>query len=171
MKTWLRLLLVLETVGGGFTGMVVIFSAFSSHSIIQDLLLVVFFALYGFVTASGLLFVHNPKRTALLKAALALQIPVVALPFFLYEFASGLFAFFTWSIPLSQNRIGFHFNWNIFFGARFQILFGSNHSPLVFGVNIAALLLLILLHHATQSSDPAVVEPVMLPNSQEPNQP
>src|SRR6516225_2116906 len=91
MKTWLRLTLVTVTVGGGFTGVAITLQALLSpqQQPLAYILLLAFLALFAFVTASGLIFVHNPQRTALLVPAIALQIPWVSSPLIAYKFAAG----------------------------------------------------------------------------------
>jgi len=66
MKTWLRLTVVVMTVGGGFAGFTgILQTLFQSHSLrpLNLLLMVLFLGLYGYVTVSGLVFVYEPRRT------------------------------------------------------------------------------------------------------------
>lgn len=155
MKTWLRLLLVIVSVGGGLTGILLaIAQTVDVHSAAQVLLLILFLGLYGFVTVSGLLFAHDVRRTTPLAIALALQIPWVSCPWFVYEFASGVWAAITVGEPAEKGLTGLHFGWNLLFGAHFQVTFGSSHYvPISLGVNAAAMLLSGLLMHANRSAD------------------
>ena len=152
MKPWLRLLLVMASVGGGFAGMALTTVEFAhAHSAVRVMLSMLFLGLYGFVTASGLIFVHDPKRTRPLVAALALQIPWISSPVFVYQFAAALCAAITLGTPEETNRIGIHFGGSLFFGAHFQFRFGSSVDvPISVGVNVAALVLLFLLLRANQ---------------------
>lgn len=150
MKPWLRLLLVTASVGGGFTGIAGITGSFANaHSAGQVILLVVFLGLYGFVTASGLIFVYDPKRTRPLVAAIALQIPWISSPVFVYQFAAAVCATISLGTPDEADRL--HFMWSVFFGAHFQVRFGlSLDVPFSVGVNVAAVALLGLLLRANQ---------------------
>src|SRR5690242_1769351 len=74
MKPWIRLTLIVMTVGGGFSGFARTLEALfdsSRASTLNQLFKVVFLGLYAFVAASGLLFVQDPTRTGTLRAALA----------------------------------------------------------------------------------------------------
>jgi hypothetical protein len=92
MKTWLRLVLITMTVGGGFAGVLItgqlLFNS-GSQGLAYSVIMAVFLALYAFVTASGLLFVYNPRRIHPLFAALAIQIPWISSPLLVYKVAAG----------------------------------------------------------------------------------
>ena len=62
MPTWLRMVLVPASVGGGFTGFVVCTVALTSAALPPSsrLIAAAFAAPYAFVVAAGLLFVHHP---------------------------------------------------------------------------------------------------------------
>jgi hypothetical protein len=124
------------------------------------MLLMVFIGLYGLVTASGLIFVHDPKRTRPLVTAIALQIPWISSPIFVYHFAAAACAAITLGTPEETGRIGVHFGGSSFFGANFLVRLGSNLDvPFSVGVNVVAVVLLGLLLRANridaQTSDPA----------------
>jgi len=92
MKTWLRLTLITMTVGGGFAGVILTIQSLldsGSRGPVHLVLLAGFLALYAFVTACGLLFVHDPSRLRPLLVALAIQIPWVSTPLVVYKFAAG----------------------------------------------------------------------------------
>lgn len=153
MKTWLRLLLVTVTVGGGFTGIVLTSNLLGSggHGAMQIVIILLFMTLYAFVTMSGLLLVHDESRTRPVLTALALQIPWVSSPVMVYQFASGLHAAFTVGTPEDTDRIGIHFGWNLLFGTHFRFRLGAyRESPSAFGVNAVALALFILLLRSRQ---------------------
>lgn len=156
MKTWLRLLLVAVTVGGGFTGIVMIADLMASgnvRSAVQMVILLIFLALYAFVTVSGLLFVHNEKRTGPLSAALALQIPWISCPCFVYQFAAGLYGVVALETPENPVRTGIHFAWNLMLGTHFIFrISGHNDFAWSFGINAAAVLLIFLLRRSNRSS-------------------
>ena len=160
MKPWIRLTLVAMTVGGGFAGF-----AFTLQSLLSSLsapilniaLTLIFLGLYGFVVVSGLMFVHDARRTDLLVAALAIQIPSISSSVFTYRFAAGLEAVVSIGQPESANLLGVHFGWNLLIGASWNVAFHGDH-PLIFGVNCGALGMLLLLLRAQQPS-PNMVAP------------
>lgn len=158
MKTWLRLLLVLMSVGGGFTGIVLVGEKlfdFSKNGILGTTLFVAFFGLYSFVTASGLLFVYDSNRTRPLVIALAMQIPWVSCPVFVYQFASGMHAAVTLGTPDETSRFGLHLGWNLLFGTHFQFRVGGFHDiPWTFGVNVVALVLLGAVLKSVRNLEP-----------------
>lgn len=153
MKTWLRLLLVTMTVGGGFSGITLSLEAFHHPSGPTQLFLdLLFLILFSFVTASGLIFVWNPNRTAPLIVALAIQIPWISCPVFEYHFSTGLLAAITLGTPENPDQFGLRLGTNLFFGSLCRFRFGAYHEiPLAVGVNTVALVLLILLLRETRS--------------------
>jgi hypothetical protein len=103
----------------------------------MDLAIVLaFLALYGWVTASGLIFTHNDRRIGPMLVAVALQIPWFSCPLFSYRFTSGF--------HLTAGVIGGRFNAGFNLGSDWQcsVLQGS---PWGFGVNLFAILMLALL--------------------------
>ena len=91
MKTWLRLTLITMTVGGGFAGVLLTLSSlFNSQSrgVTYLIFVVGFLAMFLFVMASGLLFVHDPRRVRPLLAALTMQTPWISTPLLVYKFAA-----------------------------------------------------------------------------------
>jgi hypothetical protein len=167
MKTWLRLLLVVATVGGGFTGLSVTasaFSAFVEHGLFSELIGFGFIALYAFVTAAGLLFVYNPRRTQPMLAAIALQIPWVSLPVFEYHFAAASYVALILVLPQGPGLIGTDFDWGAQLGAYAQFRFGDlQRGPSKVGINLFAVLLYVLLRLSVRrfnrSPKPASVLP------------
>jgi hypothetical protein len=143
MKSWLRLTLVTVTVGGGFTGVVLTLQSLfrQSQSQVYYLLMFAFLALFAFITASGLVFVHDPQRTDLLIIALALQIPWVSSPIIAYRLAAG----FHVSFALIGGRLSGGFR----LGSDFQINF-FQLLPWGAGINLFALALLVLSLRATR---------------------
>jgi hypothetical protein len=145
MKPWIRLTLITMTVGGGFAGVAATLQALfnaSGESTLNQVTMVVFMGLYAFVTASGLVFVHDSTRTGPLQAALLIQIPSISSPVIVYKFAAGLETLIYVS-GLEKEKTP---------GLRLGLQLGSNWSfalqqdnPLRVGVNIAALAILVLL--------------------------
>jgi hypothetical protein len=155
MKPWLRLTLITMTVGGGFAGFVsTLQSLFNSlrASTLNLLLTVVFMGLYAFVTASGLLFVHDPTRTGPLLAALAIQIPAISSSVIVYKFAAGLETFVSVGGSEQKNAMGVHFDWDLLLGGSWRFALQQDN-PLRVGVNVAALAFLLLLWRTLQRTN------------------
>jgi hypothetical protein len=148
MKPWLRLTIITVTVGGGFCGAILagvaldsVFSqAVQSHSAISFVMMSVTLGLFILVTISGLIFAQHPERMNLLIWAFALQVPWVSVPHFGYRFAAGFDA--------AVAFFGGHFKWGISAGSNCQIQFFQQ--PLGAGINLFALIMLILLLRAKQ---------------------
>jgi hypothetical protein len=149
MKSWLRLTLITVTVGGGFTGVAITLQALfrPNQPPAYYLLMLAFIAIFAFVTVSGLVFVHNPQRTELLIAALALQIPWVSSPIIAYKLAAG----FQVCVALIGGRLAGGFR----LGSDFQINF-FQQLPWGAGVNLFALALLVLLLRAGRMPEKAL---------------
>lgn len=148
MKTWLRLLLVVSTVGGGFTGFSITTSAFSSfieHGLATELVGLSMMALYAFVTAAGLLFVYDSRHTRPMLAAIALQIPWVSLPVFEYHFAAASYVAVTLGPPQRAGQI-VTYGLIADLGANCKFRFASVlEGPWSVGINLFAVLLYVLL--------------------------
>lgn len=154
MKTWLRLLLVLVTVGGGFAGVAAILKAMvDAHGFLQFPGLLLFLGLYTFVVVSGLILVWEPARTRPALVALALQIPWLSSTVLTYKFASGMCLSAALGPPEEAGRVGLRFFWYTHFGAYSEFhLGGSGDAPLAFGANLIALVLFILVLRSNRLS-------------------
>lgn len=144
--------IVLMTVGGGFAGVLITADRLfhlNGHGAAYAIIIAIFFLLYAFVTASGLMFVHDPHRTRPVLVALALQIPWVSCPIFVYQFASGLYAVMTVGEPEVAGNIGFHLGWSAQFGSLFRVA-GFQEIPWNLGVNLIAVLMFVLLRRSVQ---------------------
>jgi hypothetical protein len=150
MKAWLRLTIVTITVGGGFTGIALTFPVLQSHWSSQSprlanlFLILLFLVLNACVTASGLLFVHDPSRIFPLIAALAVQIPSISSSLFVYKFAAGLALVFSIDGPAKSAGNGIRLGSEFVLGNRWTISLSGEH-PFSLGVNLVALATLILL--------------------------
>jgi hypothetical protein len=156
MKTWLRMTVVLMTVGGGFAGVLITANQLfhlEGHGVAYAILVSIFFLLYAFVATSGLMFVHDPRRTRPVLVALALQIPWVSGPIFAYQFASGLFAAMTVGTPEEAGRMNLHFGLNAQIGSQFSVA-GFQEIPWSLGVNLIPFLIFVLLRRSVQASSP-----------------
>jgi len=150
MKTWLRWLLIVLSVGGGFTGIAVTFEALFRNEASLGVWLACGFAilLYMFVVVSGLIFADSPTRTLPLVAALIIQIPWVSSPIFDYGFCAG----FRISAGLLDGKIVL----NGRLGSYFEIFFFGSSHPWGVGINFFALLVLILLLRYRRTPDTAL---------------
>ena len=156
MSTWLRLTIVTASVGGGFMG-VALTLPLLFHPPVGKLSYVLvatcFWGLYAFVTVSGLIFSIYPGRTRLLFAAFATQIPYVSSSVLTYKFAAGVPAFLTLGAAENSNKVGIHLNAEVLLGSSWY--FGLlEPARFRFGVNVFALLMLILLRKATSKPLP-----------------
>jgi hypothetical protein len=152
MKPWFLLTLVLATVGGGFAGLVTcaqLLVGASGRGIGYDLPVVIFLLLYLFVAISGLALVLNPRCTGLALAAVAIQIPLISFPLFIYKFAAGFQL--TLAIGSGHGRTGFDFRWFLGSGFTFRIA-GHPEYPLNIGINLFALALWWLLWRERRSA-------------------
>ena len=162
MKPWLRLTLVVMTVGGGFAGFTYTFehlqSGFSSHSepLPNLILMGVFLLLNAGVTLSGLLFVYDSHRTNPLLAALAIQIPWVSSPLIAYRFATGFELLVSLRGSASGEDFALHLAWQFFLGSRWSLTL-SPERPYGLGVNVWAFAMLILLWRSIRTALPAVI--------------
>lgn len=159
MKTWLRLVLVALSVGGGFTGAAMTLPLLLHpvvHSFSHMLMTACFFLLFGFVTVSGLMFVANWEKTRLLFVALALQIPYISSPLLTYKFGTGLPVFVIVGFP-EAGRVGLYFGGDAALGSTWRFGYGED-VPLQIGVNVAAAVMLFLLWQAVQAAKPSLAK-------------
>lgn len=163
MKTWLRLLLVLISVGGGFAGVAVMAGAFVTVTGATRWIAVVGGLLYAFIAASGLIFVHDSRRTGPLLVGMALQVPWVSSPVFVYQLFAGCGV----GVGIVADNIGTPSLWirinteTTYIGSMAELrLFES--APWRLGVNLVALVLLILVWRARSKKS-------TLPSTETPN--
>jgi len=157
MKTWLRLTLITMTIGGGFTGILVTYASLfhsTDHRIVYYMLMTGFLGLYGFVTASGLLFVHDSRRIRPLIAALTIQIPWISTPLFVYKFTAGFYAVATIGGPREAGNVGLYFGGESLLGNTFRFAF-NQEIPSDIGINLWALLLVILIWRSVRTPETA----------------
>jgi hypothetical protein len=159
MKPWLRLTLIMMSVGGGFTGFALTFqvlqSGLSSHTEppLNLLIMGIFLLLNAGVAASGLLFVHDPGCTRPLAASLAIQVPWISSSFLTYRFASGLELVLSATGPEKGEDFAFHFAWKCFIGSSWSFSISQEH-PVGFGINLVAFALLIFLWRSARTLVP-----------------
>lgn len=154
MKPWLRLTLITMTVGGGFTGFVLTFQSLLNPQSQQPayfVFMTAFLAFYAFVTISGLLFVQNPRRTRLLLVALVLQIPWISSPLIAYQFTAGF--------HVTVGLIGGSLIAEFWLGSYWQFSLFQELSWGA-GVNLFALLMLVLLGRSRRPTSSAPDPPI-----------
>jgi hypothetical protein len=157
MRGWLRLTLVGTTVVGGLLGIAVTLRAFFRSEPGFGTFALLGCALLGFVyiTAAGVLYWRNPRQVQPLTWALAIQVPWISLPGFVYKFAAGAVG----SIALVATKegdtlsAGLHTYWHA--GSSFELRFLQD-AQWELGVNAAALLLLVLLQRSIHLTADAV---------------
>jgi cytochrome b561 len=126
-------------VGGEFTGVAITLQLLCGPQAQRPanfILISGFLALFTFVTVSGLLFVHNPRRTRPLVVATAIQVPWFSSPFVAYKFAAGF--------QVTVVFIGGRFNGGFQLGSDFQFNL-LQQLPWGVGFNVFALVILVLL--------------------------
>jgi len=147
MNAWLRLTLILVTVGGGFYGMVAVFQAFEGYYDAGGTNLLFWICMlgaYSFITAAGLIFAHEPQSVPLLRAALAMQIPWVSSSLVFYHLSAGFSFFLYFGHPGDTEGSGATFWYQANLGARCSLAVFQQH-PWTVGVNVVPVVLLILL--------------------------
>jgi hypothetical protein len=159
MRNWLRLALILMTVGGGFAGFVGTFMSFSGspgEGILATILRAIFLALYAFIATSGLIFVHNPQKIRPLAVALAMQVPSFSSPLFVYKLVAGSAVVAGVGSPTKPGKI-LALDGQLFLGSTwgFEILQGDRWA---LSLNLVALALLILLWRSRQGKGSVVPE-------------
>ncbi len=149
MKTWLRLLLVLSTVGGGFAGLSYVVDAFGGlekRGLFTEVVGLAFIGFYAFVIVAGLLFVYDPRHTQPMLVAFALQIPSVSFPVFECHISAASYVATFLVLPQGPGLVGTHVEWSAQLGAYAQFRFADlQEGPSKVGVNLFAVLLYVLL--------------------------
>jgi hypothetical protein len=142
--TWLRIALIVLTCGGGVTGVmnaliglapVVAGNGLSRAIVCKSAGFVVLSAI---VLVSGVLFLNSRRFTRLLTVSLLLQVPLVSSPFVTYHFYAGLRVI----LLLFVNGA---FGANAGAGAEFWFEYRQETAPFGVGLNLLALIMLILL--------------------------
>jgi hypothetical protein len=139
MKTWLRWTLVVTQIGGGFLGIVTTLVYMIGYENMPFMLLVislVFIGLYTLVTVSGVLLAIDERHTKLISIVIGLQTPIISSPIIAWMFCAGFSVNLTW--------IGAELGFNLWLGSQWQVNV-FQELPWGFGINIFAVLMLILL--------------------------
>lgn len=168
MKAWLRLPLVLVTVGGGCAGVLASIQLFGGPSSLGvrhtgapshlglrwALMELICFGVYSFLTAAGLWFVYDANKTRPILFAFALLIPWVDLPGFRYQIYALLYAAMTFGPPHGNGKIGTYVEWSANLGTHVDLRIGGlpegNWSV---GLNLFALLIVLILLWYERTTD------------------
>jgi hypothetical protein len=148
MKTWLRLTLVVVLVGGGFVDLAAgteQFSTLVSKGIPGQILFCLLILLALFELVAGLLLVHDSEHRALLRSAIALQIPWISSPIIRFQLICGFGACF-WLRPGLPELDGLsrYVGWRWQIGG-FETLGLGGQAEWNIGLNFVALLLFFLV--------------------------
>ncbi len=140
-QAWIRLLLVILPIGGGFTGFSITLPQLlrpRSLEPVYFLLIIGFLLLYAFVIISGVVYVENEKRVWPLLVTYAIQTPWFSSPYLAYKFTAGF--------QVTIGMIGRNFQFGIMLGSDWQLNL-LQHNPYGAGINMFALVITILLAH------------------------
>jgi hypothetical protein len=148
LKTSLKLLLVLVTVGGGFTGVLELFAKLTDTKATDapvTALLWLGLAIFSLITIAGLMFVHSPHQTRTMFAAIAVQIPWFDLPGIKYHLSSAAYVAVTLGPPVGVNRIGTSIALSSQLDSLFQARIGGSPSgDWTIGINLFAVFILAI---------------------------
>jgi hypothetical protein len=142
MNKWMKYFIIVLEVGGGFTGISVMFIFQQWKTITSQYLgwifsiCVIFLFLFGIV--AGLALIEKPQLGTVLSAVYqVLQIPVISSPLLAYEFFSGL----QLGVGCAKGGLALF----VEYGARFALQFSIGAAPWSIGVNVLALALFVFL--------------------------
>jgi hypothetical protein len=136
-------MLITASIGGGFAGFSVTLQGLlrsPEHTFAGSCLMIVFLAMYAFITYSGLLFVHDDRKIWPLLIAFAIQIPWVSSPFLAYRLSAGLHV--TIGLVSGQPSGGFSV------GSEWQCSI-LQRAPWAIGTNLFAAFMVVILARAT----------------------
>jgi hypothetical protein len=138
MNAWLRRLLLVLTIGGGFVGVLLTIPFLAqADKVIAYVMVIAFVALYGYGIFLGLKLSEGVAPLRALRVYFALQIPFISSPLVAYRFSTG----FQTTIAIGQSRLAV--DWRLGSEGQFA-LFSS--APLGIGLNIVALAIVLLLY-------------------------
>jgi hypothetical protein len=112
----------------------------------------------AFITASGLVLVYDPRRTRLAGVALALQIPYLCSPLFMYKLICGVGLYTVLSLEPIEDlvHVGEHIGIRFQLGGYWSLAIWEEH-PLGIGVNWVALFLFIMLRRSMRAASRSVL--------------
>jgi hypothetical protein len=138
MNIWLRRLLLILTVGGGFIGVAVTIQYFpQTDKVVVYIMLFAFVGLYAYGIFAGLKLSESSRCLKHVRLYFGLQILFISSPLIAYRFCSGLQA----TIAMIQPGL----RWDFRLGSEWQFSILSS-APWGCGVNFVALIILFLLY-------------------------
>jgi hypothetical protein len=154
VRAGFRFTLLVVTVLGGLQGVVISLKGLvsaSSQGFGKYLLVSILLVVYAYVTTAGVIFWKDPNETRPLKWALAIQIPWISLPGFVYKFVAGLHVFIGFIAEHHGDRYSAGLNWKFNLGSscEFRLFQGA---PIEIGVNVAAFAALFFLNRKISST-------------------
>jgi hypothetical protein len=162
VRAWVRFVLTAVTVLGGMHGIALPLRALfspSSQGFVAAVLFGAMLIAYTYVTVAGVIFWRQPNRRRPLIWALAIQIPWISLPGFVYKFSAGLYVSVAFIAKHLADTYSAGFNWSFNLGSSCEFrLFQM--APIELGVNVAALAALFLLNKSITSTSPSLTEPL-----------
>lgn len=148
IRTTIRLVLVLATVGGGFAGILAAANGFWTTNVSDGRLLGLLWLsllIYVVITIAGLQFVITARVGRFMTLALASMVPWIDLPGVEYHLTSVMYTVITFGPPRDAGRIGAYFEWSARLGSLFQFrIGGSPEGNWNLGINLVGLLLVLL---------------------------
>jgi hypothetical protein len=142
LKTSARFLIILVTVGGGFTSFLELAAQLTdskSANALYFVLLWIGLAAYSLITAAGLIFIHRDRRTRTMLAALVIQIPWFNVPELQYHLSSAAYITLVFGPRLGQAE------WDASLDSRVNLKVGSAATgDWNVGINLFALLVLFI---------------------------
>jgi hypothetical protein len=138
MNTWLRRLLLILTIGGGFIGIGLTAPFFSqADKVIAYIALLAFLGLYVWGIFLGVRLSEGSASLRHLRLYFGLQIPFISSPVIAYRFSTGL------QVTLAMIRSGLRCDWRLGSEGQFAI---SSAEPWGIGINVVALAIVCLLY-------------------------
>jgi len=162
VRAWVRFVLAAVTVLGGLHGIALSLRALftpSSQGFGAAVLCGAILIAYTYVTAAGAIFWRQPNRRRPLIWALAIQIPWISLPGFVYKFSAGLnvSVSFIAKHHADTYSAGLNGSFNLGSLCEFRLF---QMAPIELGVNVAALAAMFLLNESITSTSPTLTEPL-----------
>jgi hypothetical protein len=140
MNRWIKYLLIVLEVGGGFAGFSVLIVSLMNTGITASswIFPIISGAMFLFGIVAGLALIERPRFGAVMSAVYqAFQIPILSSPLLTYTLVSGLQIGIGWF----KVRLALFFQ----FGARSTLFIFRHNDPWIIGVNVSALALFVYL--------------------------
>ena len=148
MNKWLRFLTVLTpTLGGAFGVLLASLAVYRLRGqTLGEIEAVAFLVLYVFVTGSSLLYVYDSRRIRPILIAIGIQIPLISLPVFEYQFVAGVNLAILFGSASGTERAGLTVKWTHQIVTDCSFRLGQLQAgPPHIGVNLFAVVLIVFL--------------------------